>query len=236
MRILAIDTAAGACSAAVWDGGRVHQRLLEMSRGHAEALLPLVLATLADAGRSFADLDLLAVTIGPGAFTGLRIGLAAARGLALATGLPCIGVTTLEAVAAAVPASETAGRPLLVALDSKRGDVYAQAFIDGEKASEAVVVAPAGLARLLAAVPVLPAGPLAVAGDAAAMVLPALAAAGIAAAAASGPGYPLAAHVAAIAAGRTPAGGAPLPPPSPLYLRPPATGPQPAAPKPAAGR
>lgn len=236
MRILAIDTAAGACSAAVWDDGRVHQRLLEMSRGHAEALVPLVLATLADAGRGFAELDLLAVTIGPGAFTGLRIGLAAARGLALATGLPCVGVTTLEAVAAAVPASEAGGRPLLVALDSKRADVYAQVFIDRQAATEAAVVSPADLARLLATVPALPAGPLAVAGDAAAMVLPALAAAGIAAAAATAPGYPLAAHVAAIAARRAPAGGDRLLPPAPLYLRPPATGPQPAAPTPAAGR
>ncbi|MFO1145233.1 MAG: tRNA (adenosine(37)-N6)-threonylcarbamoyltransferase complex dimerization subunit type 1 TsaB [Rhodospirillales bacterium] len=147
-----------------------------MSRGHAEALLPLLLATLADAGRGFSDLDLLAVTVGPGAFTGLRIGLAAARGLALATGLPCLGVTTLEAVAAAVPASEAGGRPLLVALDSKRGDVYAQVFIEGEAASEAAVAAPAGLARLLATVPALPAGLLMVAGDAAA-VLPALVAA-----------------------------------------------------------
>lgn len=236
MRILAIDTAAGACSAAVWDEGRVHQRVLEMSRGHAEALLPLVLATLNDAGRSFADLDLLAVTIGPGAFTGLRIGLAAARGLALATGLPCVGVTTLEAMAAAVPASATGGRRLLVALDSKRSDVYAQVFVDCEAATEAAVLAPADLARLLTTVPALLAGSLTVAGDAAAMVLPALAAAGIDATAATAPGYPLAAHVAAIAAGRAPAGGATLPPPSPLYLRPPATGPQPATPKPAAGR
>ena len=236
MRILAIDTAAGACSAAVWDEGRVHQRVLEMSRGHAEALLPLVLATLNDAGRSFADLDLLAVTIGPGAFTGLRIGLAAARGLALATGLPCVGVTTLEAMAAAVPASATGGRRLLVALDSKRGDVYAQVFIEGEAASEAAVVAPAGLALLLATVPALPAGPLMVAGDAAAVVLPALVAAGIAAVAASAPGYPLAAHVAAIAARRAPASRDSLPPPVPLYLRPPTTGPQPAAPATGSGR
>ncbi|MFO1155759.1 MAG: tRNA (adenosine(37)-N6)-threonylcarbamoyltransferase complex dimerization subunit type 1 TsaB [Rhodospirillales bacterium] len=236
MRILAIDTAAGACSAAVWDDGRVHQRLLEMSRGHAEALLPLLLATLADAGRSFADLDLLAVTVGPGAFTGLRVGLAAARGLALATGLPCLGVTTLEAVAAAVSASEAGGRPLLVALDSKRGDVYAQVFIDREAANEAAVAAPDDLARLLAAVPALPAGPPMVAGDAAAMVLPTLAAGEIAAAAATAPGYPLAEHVAAIAARRAPAGGVTLPPPVPLYLRPPATGPQPAVPAKAAGR
>ena len=236
MRILAIDTAAGACSAAVWHDGAVHQRLVEMSRGHAEALVPLLLATLADAGCGFADLDLLAVTIGPGAFTGLRIGLAAARGLALATGLPCLGVTTLEAVAAAVPETETAGRPLLVVLDSKRTDVYAQVFVESEAATEPAVLAPVDLARELAAARALPVGPLAVAGDATAMVLPALAAAGIAARAAPSPGYPLAAHVAAIAATRVPPRGTIPPPPVPLYLRPPATGPQPAATTPAAGR
>ena len=229
MRILAIDTAAGACSAAVWSDGAVHQRLVELSRGHAETLLPLLLATMADAGCTFPDLDLLAVTVGPGAFTGLRVGLAAARGLALAARLPCVGVTTLAAVAAAVPPAETAGRPLLVVLDSRRADLYAQVFLNGTAAGDPTVVAADDLPRLLANAP-LPAGPVAVAGDGAAMALPALTAAGIEASAASSPGYPEAASVAAIAAA-VPAGG--LLPPVPLYLRPPATGPQPA---PAAGR
>ncbi len=229
MRILAIDTAAGACSAAVWSDGAVHQRLVELSRGHAETLLPLLLATMADAGCTFPDLDLLAVTVGPGAFTGLRVGLAAARGLALAARLPCVGVTTLAAVAAAVPPAETAGRPLLVVLDSRRADLYAQVFLNGAAAGDPTVVAADDLPRLLANAP-LPAGPVAVAGDGAAMALPALTAAGIEASAASSPGYPEAASVAAIAAA-VPAGG--LLPPVPLYLRPPATGPQPA---PAAGR
>ena len=230
MRILAIDTAAGACSAAVWSDGAVHQRLVELSRGHAETLLPLLLATMADAGCTFPDLDLLAVTVGPGAFTGLRVGLAAARGLALAARLPCVGVTTLAAVAAAVPPAETAGRPLLVVLDSRRADLYAQVFLNGAAAGDPTVVAADDLPRLLANAPLLPAGPVAVAGDGAAMALPALTAAGIEASAASSPGYPEAASVAAIAAA-VPAGG--LLPPVPLYLRPPATGPQPA---PAAGR
>ena len=229
MRILAIDTAAGACSAAVWSDGAVHQRLVELSRGHAETLLPLLLATMADAGCTFPDLDLLAVTVGPGAFTGLRVGLAAARGLALAARLPCVGVTTLAAVAAAVPPAETAGRPLLVVLDSRRADLYAQVFLNGAAAGDPTVVAADDLPRLLANAP-LPAGPVAVAGDGAAMALPALTAAGIEASAASSPGYPEAASVAAIAAA-VPAVG--LLPPVPLYLRPPATGPQPA---PAAGR
>lgn len=230
MRILAIDTAAGACSTAVWSDGAVHQRLVELSRGHAETLLPMLLATMADAGCTFAELDLLAVTVGPGAFTGLRVGLAAARGLALAARLPCVGVTTLAAVAAAVPSAETAGRPLLVVLDSRRADLYAQVFLNGEVAGVPAVIAPADLPRMFAIAPLLPVGPVAVAGDGAAVALPALAAAGIEAAAASSPGYPQAASVAAIAAA-VPAGG--LLPPVPLYLRAPATGPQPA---PAPGR
>lgn len=228
MRVLAIDTAAGACSAAVWHDGVVHQRLVELSRGHAEALLPLLLATMADAGCSFRELDLLAVTIGPGAFTGLRVGLAAARGLALASRLPCVGVTTLAAVAAAVPPAEAAGWPLLVVLDSKRADLYAQLFTAGAAVGEPALISPAGLPGLLSGAQPLAAGPLAaaavaVAGDGTAMALPALAAAGVPAAAVSSPGYPQAASVAAIAA-VAPAGS--LPPPVPLYLRPPATGPQ----------
>ncbi len=223
MRVLAIDTAAGACSAAVWHDSVVHQRLVELSRGHAEALLPLLLATMADAGCSFRELDLLAVTIGPGAFTGLRVGLAAARGLALASRLPCVGVTTLAAVAAAVPPAEAAGWPLLVVLDSKRADLYAQLFTAGAAVGEPALISPAGLPGLLSGAQPLAAAAVAVAGDGTAMALPALAAAGVPAAAVSSPGYPQAASVAAIAA-VAPAGS--LPPPVPLYLRPPATGPQ----------
>lgn len=129
MQILAFDTAAAACSAALWRDGTVRARRLEpMARGQAEALLPMVRAVLDEAGAAFADLDLLAVTVGPGAFTGLRIGLAAARGLALATGLPCLGVTTLEAVAQAVPAAARTGDAILAVLDTRRDDVYAQTF------------------------------------------------------------------------------------------------------------
>jgi len=80
------------------------------------------------AGVDFPEIDRFAVTVGPGHFTGLRIGLAAARGLALATGRPLIGVTTLEALAAAVPEDERAGSTILVALESKRAESYVQSF------------------------------------------------------------------------------------------------------------
>ncbi|MCH7931874.1 MAG: tRNA (adenosine(37)-N6)-threonylcarbamoyltransferase complex dimerization subunit type 1 TsaB, partial [Proteobacteria bacterium] len=94
MNVLALDTATAACSVALWSDGTVlAQRFATMARGHAEALMPMVEAVMAEAGLAFADLDLVATTVGPGTFTGLRVGLAAARGLALAGGLPIVGVT-----------------------------------------------------------------------------------------------------------------------------------------------
>jgi tRNA threonylcarbamoyladenosine biosynthesis protein TsaB len=99
-----------------------------MARGHAEALMPMLVATVADAGESLRALDAVAVTVGPGAFTGIRIGLAAARGIGLAAGIPVVGVTTFAAVAEAVSEVERADRKLLVLLDSKRGDAFVQEY------------------------------------------------------------------------------------------------------------
>ena len=80
-----MDTAAGACSGALWSNARSSSGCGRMQRGHAEALVPMLVSIMREAGCAFADLDLIAVTVGPGAFTGLRVGLAAARGMALAT-------------------------------------------------------------------------------------------------------------------------------------------------------
>ena len=101
---------------------------LELSRGHAEALMPMVDRVCRAAETPPGAFDRLAVTIGPGHFTSLRVGLAAARGLALASGRPLIGVTTLDAVAAAVPADRRTGAIVMVALDSKRAEAYVQSF------------------------------------------------------------------------------------------------------------
>ena len=91
MRILAIDTATAACSAALMVGDAiVARRFVAMARGHAESLIPMVEAVLAEAGAAYGDLDLIATTVGPGTFTGLRVGLAAARGLAVAGSLPVV--------------------------------------------------------------------------------------------------------------------------------------------------
>jgi tRNA threonylcarbamoyladenosine biosynthesis protein TsaB len=221
MRILAIDTSTDACSAAVWNNGNICERLKEMSRGHAEALLPLVVAAMDDADSRFDELDLLAVTVGPGAFTGVRIGLAAARGMALAASLPCLGVTSFEAIAAAVEPEDAAGGPLLVVIDSKRGDVYAQVFVAGAPAALPLLADARSLARRL------PKGPLLVAGDATASVLPALKEIGINVRAAAVPGYPTAARIATLAACRwRKANESAQLMPLPLYLRSPATGPQ----------
>ena len=221
MRILGFDTATSACSAAVWEDGRIAARRFEpMSRGQSERLMPMVREVLSEAGADFPDLDLLAVTTGPGAFTGLRIGLAAARGMALAGDLACFGVTTLDAVAAGVSEIERQKANVLVVLDSKRAEVYAQAFrSDLRPLSKAQALMPADLAALTAngegdADRVL------VAGDGAGQVIQALKDKGIEAVLSTAPGVPDAATVAAIAAERW-SSDQPAEPLRPLYLRPP---------------
>jgi tRNA threonylcarbamoyladenosine biosynthesis protein TsaB len=129
MKVLALDTTLQACSAAVCDDAvLLAWRYETMTRGHAERIVPMILEVLEEAGLAFADLHLLAVTTGPGSFTGVRVGLAAARGLALAADLPLAGMSTHEALAEAVDPSERDGRCLAVALDARRGQIYLQTF------------------------------------------------------------------------------------------------------------
>src|SRR5450432_756541 len=128
MLILAIDTALDACAAAVLDidAGRLIARESQaMKRGHAEALMPLIARVIKAAGIAFAALDRIAVTSGPGSFTGLRVGLSAARGIALAADRPVVGLTTLAAYAAPV-VSENAAQPVISAIDARHGQVYFQ--------------------------------------------------------------------------------------------------------------
>ena len=125
--VLALDAAAGACSAALYSGGEVHRReWAVMSRGHAEALMPMVVAVMA--GRDYDSLDAIAVTVGPGAYTGLRIGLATARGLALAAQLPVIGVSSFQAVARGARQAGAPPHPMLIVLETKRADLYVQSL------------------------------------------------------------------------------------------------------------
>ena len=130
MRILAIDTALGACAAAVYDseaGTTAAVESLAMARGHAEALLPLVARVMDRAGMEFLELDRIAVTVGPGSFTGLRVGIAAARGIALAAGRPAVGVSTLSAYAAPHIAIDQRRRRR-VAIDARNDQIYFQLF------------------------------------------------------------------------------------------------------------
>ncbi len=131
MLLLALDSADATCSAAVWDCARpataalLGHRTLAPGRGQADHLIALIDDLLRALGLDYRGLDLLAVNHGPGSFTGVRSAVAAARGLALAAGLPVLAVGSLETLAAAVP--EGPGT-LLAALDARRGEVYVQAF------------------------------------------------------------------------------------------------------------
>ena len=122
--LLAFDTSGPCCAAALLLPGRVIHRLEPMEKGQAERLIPLLEELLAEAGLGWPDLKALAVGTGPGNFTGVRISVAAARGLALGLGIPAIGVTRLEALAYGLP------RPLRVIEDARRGEVYVQDFTD----------------------------------------------------------------------------------------------------------
>jgi len=132
MRILAIDTALEACAAAVLDTehGRVANESLPMVRGHAEALLPMIDRVMRSADMPFSALDRIAVTTGPGSFTGLRVGISAARGIALAAGKPAFGLTTLAAYAAPHIAADDK-TAVAVAIDARHRHVYLQVFGPG---------------------------------------------------------------------------------------------------------
>ena len=223
MNILALDTTTSACSVAVLTDEAMIGHSEVMERGHAEALLPMVKAVLNEASMGFPEIDALGVTVGPGAFTGLRIGLAAARGMALAAGIPCVGVTSLEAIAEAISSEKRAGCALLVALDSKRGDIFAQVFAAaGPPLTAPQAVSFDGL------VDILPRQSLVVAGTAAAAAVECLVHRGRDVVMVAGVSRPHARDVARVAARRYIAGETANNPPSPLYLRSPDTG----APKP----
>jgi tRNA threonylcarbamoyladenosine biosynthesis protein TsaB len=128
MLILAIDTALDACAAAVLDteaGEPIAMESQAMKRGHAEALMPLIGRVITASGVAFSGLGRIAVTTGPGSFTGLRVGLSAARGIALAANIPVVGVTTLAAYAAPV-VSQNAEHPVVSAIDARHDHVYLQ--------------------------------------------------------------------------------------------------------------
>ena len=206
MLILALDAALARCTAAVLSDGTVAAMQQLDGRGGEAALLPaLAAACLAESGQQAASLDAVAVTVGPGSFTGLRAAIAFAAGLAQASGAALVGVTVVEALAAAVPLPP--GRTLWVAIDSRRQD---RVFLATGDAPRAVP---------LSALP-QPSGPVALAGDAAPAVAARLAARG-ADVLLTDARLPRAADVARVAARRL-AGELPPLAATPLYLDAPA--------------
>ena len=201
MIVLALDTCLSACSAAVLADDRVLAAASEpMVRGHQERLGGLVREVMTASGIRFEDLDRIGVTVGPGSFTGLRVGLAFAKGLALATARPCVGVGSLEALAASV---EGSGRRIAV-IDAGRGNVFVQAFEGGR-----ALMAPDNLPLEIAAARLaeLGQGGVQLVGPGAHLLQ------GVMAAEAPAIAAPSPEAVARLAAA------APLTPPRPLYLR-----------------
>ena len=198
MIVLALDTCLFACSAAVVrDGELLARRIDPMARGHQERLAPLVQEVMAEAGLGFEALDRIGVTVGPGSFTGLRVGLAFAKGLSAALSIPAVGVGSLEALA-----QPFSGRVLAV-LDAKRGQVYLQAFEDG-----AALSAPDALPLEIAAARVAEFAPQVMVGTGAPLLAAVCSAARV---------EPLD-HTDPLAVARVAAARAPVPP-RPLYLR-----------------
>jgi len=205
VKVLALDTCLDACSVAVCDDGATLAAATQvMARGHQERLAPMVQETMGGAGLGFDALDLIAVTVGPGSFTGLRVGLAFAKGVALALDIGCVGVGTLEALAA----SEGDAGFVAAAVDARRGQIYLQVFIDGRAAMAPDALEPDIAAARLAEL--WTGGPAVLAGSAAPLLQSVIPTARTSAITAPDP-----AAVARIALRQRP----PYPPPRPLYLR-----------------
>ena len=157
MKLLAFETATEACSVALWIDGEVRERFEVAPRRHAELALPWAEALLDEAGIPRSQLDAIAVGRGPGAFTGVRLAVALAQGIALALDRPLLPVSTLAVLAAGAPAAQPlageggcAGveeQPILAAIDARMGEIYAATFLrDGDRlcaTSAETVVAPA---------------------------------------------------------------------------------------------
>jgi tRNA threonylcarbamoyl adenosine modification protein YeaZ len=166
MLVLAIDCALDACAAAVLDseaGSIIASETRLMVRGHAEALMPLIARVMDEAAVEFKELNRVAVTVGPGSFTGLRVGISAARGIALAAAKPAIAVTTLSAFAAPHIAQDEIS-PILAAIDARHEHVYTQVFAPGGRSllppriaslREAARAAASGGARIVGSAAIL---------------------------------------------------------------------------------
>lgn len=223
MNVLGLDTCFPALGVAVGvalgtPDARILSRIEPMATGHAERMLPLISELLAEAALSISDIDRIAVTIGPGSFTGTRIGIAAARALKLARNLPIVPFTSLEAIALSPEIESGSAEELAVAIDAHRGEAYVQMFDGATRVpvTQPLIVAMTDLARLSRGRPLLAVG------TAAEAVAAAVNAAGGTARARPGMIFPDMAAAVACAITRHPA----MLPVEPLYLRPPDAKPQ----------
>jgi tRNA threonylcarbamoyl adenosine modification protein YeaZ len=222
MNVLALDTSMGACSAAVLaiDGAarRLVLREALMARGHAEALMPMVAEVMRESGLGFAELDLIAATVGPGSFTGVRIAIAAARGLALVTDARLFGTDSLSVMArSALASGEVGSAPFAIAVDARRGMLYLGLYDEAARKLEGpALIAPDEALHLL------PPKLVTAAGSGAELLAAAGARQGCIIATTLPELQPSAGALAEIAA----ASGETLPTLKPLYLRPPDARPQ----------
>jgi tRNA threonylcarbamoyl adenosine modification protein YeaZ len=218
-RVLAIDTALGACSVCVAEAGRPLPLALdseEMSKGHAEALMPMIERVMAQVDGGFGSLERVAVSIGPGSFTGLRIGIAAARAIGLAAHIPVVGVSTLSAYAAPLINAEESG-VIAVGIDARHGAVFFQAFT----AAGRTIVLPRVIS-LKEAGRAIGSGPVKLAGSGAAALAVEAMSLGLKASIADMRSAPDILWVARLGLSAVPASA----PAKPLYLRPPTAMPQ----------
>ena len=142
MMMLAIDTALENCAVGLSGAGETMVRVRVIGRGHAEILVTEIAALLAEAGVTAAGLERIAVSVGPGSFTGLRVGIAAARGLALVRRIPVVGISTLQAHAAHASAIGSGGRPILALLPARGTEAFGQLFSAEGAPLEDAVAAP----------------------------------------------------------------------------------------------
>lgn len=208
MRVLAFDTTCAACSVAVWKDETVESVVVKQTmHGHAETLMPAIERALAEANTSYDAIDRIAVTVGPGSFTGVRVGLATARGLGVATGKPVLGLMT-SAVLAQEAKTIGTSRRIAVAIDARRAELYMHHFTaDGTARDEPHSLPAKDAARALGAALVI------VVGDGAELLRPHLGQNALI----SGPTVPDAGVAAAMAAVLP----EPHTPPQPVYVRPP---------------
>ncbi len=194
MLILAFDTTVASCSVALWrDGKSLRTEYRPMKNGQAEALIPLIEGIMNACDTSYSDLDRIAVTLGPGSFTGVRVGIATARAIGLAAEKPLVGIATTEVYAAAAPEEN---KNILTAIDTKRGDLYVQIFDTSLKSLSNIEVTTIGeLPKLIGPDPVT------VVGDAALAVTDVL---GESATLSDAPPFPDVALLAKLSSTRTP--------------------------------